>query len=102
MKPRVTLRKALRSRATWCLFSRSIMASLAQHSVGSNGEPLQPHELVTFTRFTDRTTPPANRVDELWCCVGRLGGKSRAMAVLATISPASATTATSSRPEVGK
>ena len=48
------------------------------------GEPLNPDELETFQRFTGRTTPPSQRVDELWCCVGRRGGKSRGMAVLAT------------------
>jgi phage terminase large subunit-like protein len=48
------------------------------------GEPLTPDELEAFTRFTGRSTLPPNRVDELWCCVGRRGGKSRAMAVLAT------------------
>ena len=47
------------------------------------GEPLNPDELI-FIRFTGRTTPPAQRVDELWCCVGRRGAKSRGMAVLAT------------------
>ena len=48
------------------------------------GEPLNPDEFDTFQRFTGRTTPPSQRVDELWCCVGRRGGKSRGMAVLAT------------------
>ena len=47
------------------------------------GEPLTKDELKTFTQFTGRKTPPSQRVDELWCCVGRRGGKSRAMAVLA-------------------
>jgi hypothetical protein len=47
------------------------------------GEPLQPDELAAFKQFTARDTPPPNRIDELWCCVGRRGGKSRAMAALA-------------------
>jgi hypothetical protein len=47
------------------------------------GEPLTKDELKTFTAFTGRKSPPAKRVDELWCCVGRRGGKSRAMATLA-------------------
>ena len=45
--------------------------------------PLKPDELEAFTRFTGRGPPPSQRIDELWCCVGRRGGKSRAMAVLA-------------------
>jgi hypothetical protein len=48
------------------------------------GEQLTPEELKTFKQFTGRTEAPPQRVDELWCCVGRRGGKSRAMAVLAT------------------
>lgn len=47
------------------------------------GEKLAPDELKTFQQFTGRTTPPPQRVDELWCCVGRRGGKSRAMSALA-------------------
>jgi hypothetical protein len=63
---------------------------LAQHwqawrslLLAAMGEPLNSDELDAFTRFTGRTTPPSQRIDELWCCVGRRGGKSRAMAVLA-------------------
>jgi hypothetical protein len=51
--------------------------------LAAKGEPLTKDELKTFTKFTGRTKPPSKRVDELWCCVGRRGGKSRAMAVLA-------------------
>ena len=47
------------------------------------GEPLTKDELKTFTQFTGREKPPSERVDELWCCIGRRGGKSRAMAALA-------------------
>jgi hypothetical protein len=42
------------------------------------GEPLKPDELEAFTRFTGRTIPPDRRVDEMWFCVGRRGGKSKA------------------------
>jgi hypothetical protein len=47
------------------------------------GEPLTKDELKTFTQFTGRNTAPSQRIDELWCCIGRRGGKSRAMAALA-------------------
>jgi hypothetical protein len=48
------------------------------------GEPLTPDQLETFKQFTGRETAPTSRVDEFWCVIGRRGGKSRAMAVLAT------------------
>jgi hypothetical protein len=51
--------------------------------IAAMGEPLTPAELELFTRFTGRTTPPDRRVDELWCVIGRRGGKSKAMATLA-------------------
>jgi hypothetical protein len=47
------------------------------------GEELKPDELASFEFFTGRETAPDRRADELWCCVGRRGGKSRAMATLA-------------------
>ena len=84
MKPRVTLRKALEdpellgsalAGPTWHAWRSLLLAAM--------GEPLNPDELEVFTRFTGCTAPPPQRVDELWCCVGRRGGKSRAMAVLA-------------------
>jgi hypothetical protein len=85
MTPRVTLRNALDDPAllggvlggnTWQPWRSILLAAM--------GEPLTPEELETLQRFTGRTTAPTQRVDELWCCVGRRGGKSRAMAVLAT------------------
>ena len=84
MTPKVSLRKALEDPAllgsalagdTWHAWRSLLLAAM--------GEPLNPDELETFTRFTGRTAPPLQRVDELWCCVGRRGGKSRAMAALA-------------------
>src|SRR5262245_38297123 len=84
MTPRVTLRKALDDPAllggvlggdTWHTWRSILLAAM--------GEPLQPDELDAFKQFTGRKTPPPDRVDELWCCVRRRGGKSRAMAALA-------------------
>ena len=84
MKPRVTLRKALEdpellgsalAGPTWHAWRALLVAAM--------GEALTPDELGTFKTFTGRDAPPSQRVDELWCCVGRRGGKSRAMAVLA-------------------
>ena len=84
MKQKITLRKALEDEQllgssmagpSWAVWRALLIASM--------GEPLQPGELTTFTRFTGRTAPPDRRIDELWCCVGRRGGKSKAMATLA-------------------
>jgi hypothetical protein len=66
MKPRVTLRQALDDPSllgaalagpSWHAWRSLLLAAM--------GEPLQPDELETFTRFTGRSTPPAQRVDEL-------------------------------------
>ena len=85
MNPRVTLRRALEdpellgtalAGPSWLPWRSILLAAM--------GETLTPEELETFKRFTGRATPPTTRVDELWCCVGRRGGKSRAMAALAT------------------
>ena len=84
MTPKVTLRKALEDPEllgsalagdTWHAWRALLIAAM--------GEPLSEDELKTFTKFTGRETPPSQRVDELWCVVGRRGGKSRAMAVFA-------------------
>src|SRR6185369_10762779 len=84
MTPKVTLRKALEDPAllgdvlggdTWKTWRIILLAAM--------GEPLTPDELETFKNFTGRDTPPTERVDESWCCIGRRGGKSRAMAALA-------------------
>jgi hypothetical protein len=48
------------------------------------GEPLLDDERETFTQLTGRKREPLQRVNEFVAVVGRRGGKSRAMAVLAT------------------
>ena len=84
MKPKVNLCQALDDPAllghalggdTWKGWRAILLAAM--------GEPLTADELATFTQFTGRESAPDKRVDDLWCCVGRRGGKSRAMAVLA-------------------
>jgi hypothetical protein len=84
VKPKVTLRKALEDPSllgatlagpTWHAWRSLLIAAM--------GEPLEPDELQTFKQFTGRKTLPPQRIDELWCVIGRRGGKSRAMAVLA-------------------
>jgi len=46
------------------------------------GERLEPEELETFRRLTERQDPPAARVSEFYGIIGRRGGKSRAIATL--------------------
>jgi hypothetical protein len=85
MKPTVTMRRALSDVAllggvldgeSWQAWRVLLIASM--------GEALTDSERVTFTAMTGRACEPLQRVEELVCCVGRRGGKSRAMAVLAT------------------
>ena len=47
------------------------------------GEPLLEEELPLFEALTNRKAPPAAAPHEFFGCIGRRGGKSRAMAVLA-------------------
>jgi len=51
--------------------------------VAAMGEPLTDEERATFTALTGRPTEPLQRVEEFCAVVGRRGGKSRAMAILA-------------------
>jgi hypothetical protein len=84
MRPLVTIRKALEDPEllggvlggdTWKPWRVILTAAM--------GEPLTDDELEIFKRFTGRGCSPKHRCDELWCAVGRRGGKSRAMASLA-------------------
>jgi hypothetical protein len=84
MTPRVTLRKVLEDPE----LLGSVLAGPTWHAwrvilLAAMGEPLTKDERQTFTQFTGRKTAPSQRIDELWCCIGRRGGKSRAMAALA-------------------
>ncbi len=51
--------------------------------VGAMGEPLDDDERALFHEITGRAAEPGARVEELWGIIGRRGGKTRAMAVLA-------------------
>jgi hypothetical protein len=46
------------------------------------GEALTDEERAIFAKLTGREREPGERVDELWCVIGRRGGKSRAIAAL--------------------
>src|SRR6516225_8338987 len=85
MRPQVTLRKALAdphllghalSGDSWAPWRTLLIASM--------GEELTEVERVTFKAITGREHEPEQRVDQVVAVVGRRGGKSRAMATLAT------------------
>jgi hypothetical protein len=85
MKPSITIRKALTdpkllgkvlTGPSWQAW-RTIM-------IAAMGEALTDNERTTFTALTGRTKEPLRRVEEFEAVVGRRGGKSRAMATLAT------------------
>jgi hypothetical protein len=85
MKPTVTLRKALTDPSllgnvltgeSWLPWRMLMIAAM--------GEPLNDDERTIFTKLTGRECEPLQRVEELEAVVGRRGGKSRAMATLAT------------------
>jgi hypothetical protein len=84
MKHVVTMRKALADKHllgntlagdSWLAWRTLLIAAV--------GEELTASERETFTRLTQREREPCARVEELCAVVGRRGGKSRAMSVLA-------------------
>ena len=50
--------------------------------IAAMGEALTDDERSIFAKLTGREREPGERVDELWCVIGRRGGKSRAIAAL--------------------
>jgi hypothetical protein len=84
MQAKISLRRALEDPA----LLGGVLAGPSWHAwrsllLAANGERLTDAEMLTFTKYTGRTKAPEKRVDELWCAIGRRGGKSRAMATMA-------------------
>jgi hypothetical protein len=82
MTPFVTMRRALSDR-------HLLGAALGGDSwagrillIAAMGEALTDEERAIFTKLTGREREACERVDELWCIIGRRGGKSRAIAAL--------------------
>ncbi len=61
--------------ASWSAWRTLLIAAM--------GEELSPDERAVFTALTGREREPGAPVDEMWCIVGRRGGKTRAIALLA-------------------
>jgi hypothetical protein len=85
MKPRISLRQSLQdpnllggalTGESWAAWRTLLVASM--------GESLTEDERATFRALTGREREPLQRVDEFAAVIGRRGGKSRAMATLAT------------------
>jgi hypothetical protein len=85
MKPHTTMRKALSdpnllgnalAGDSWRAWRVLLIAAM--------GEALTEDERPLFTQLTGREREPSQRVQEFAAVIGRRGGKSRAMAVLAT------------------
>jgi hypothetical protein len=84
MKPRTSLRKSLNDpRLLGKAIPGDSWAGWRSLLIAAMGEPLEPDELEHFRRLTGRHEPPTERVDEIWAVIGRRGGKSSAIAVLA-------------------
>ena len=84
MKPLVSMRQALEdehllghvlSGESWAAWRALLIAMM--------GEPLTDQERLAFKALTGRDGEPLERVEDFWGVIGRRGGKSRAMAVLA-------------------
>src|SRR4051794_32037456 len=61
---------------SWLAWRTMLMAAM--------GERLTTAERQLFRKLTDREREAGKRAEEFWAIVGRRGGKSRAMAVLAS------------------
>jgi len=84
MRPRLSIRRALTDKRmlgkalsgpTWRAWRILLMACM--------GEELTPAELKVFEELTGRSVAPSKMVSEACFVIGRRGGKSRALAVLA-------------------
>ena len=61
--------------ATWAAW-RVFLAALF-------GQPMTPDQLPVFKQFTGRVTPPTGPLNEAWLVIGRRGGKSFVLAIIA-------------------
>jgi phage terminase large subunit-like protein len=85
MNPKISLRKSLADKNllgttlagdSWAPWRTLLIASM--------GEPLSEDERSVFTSLTGRAQEPEARVEEFVGVIGRRGGKSRAISVIAT------------------
>jgi hypothetical protein len=80
----ITMREALESPAYFgTLLAGDSWAAWRVMLIAIVGEALTDGELVLFKTLTGRDSEPREPVEEFWAAIGRRGGKTRAMAVLA-------------------
>ena len=85
MVPRTTLREALRDKALLgTILSGDSWKSWRVLLIAAMGEQLTDDERAVFTKLTGRDHEPDQMVEEFIGVIGRRGGKSRAISVLAT------------------
>jgi hypothetical protein len=85
MKPTVSLRAALNDpNLLGALLDGNSWDAWKVLLIASMGEELTPEERVLFKQLTGREHEPGRMVEELVGVIGRRGGKSRAISVLAT------------------
>jgi hypothetical protein len=84
VKPLVTMRRALEDPDLFgAILPGASWASWRVLLIALMGEELTEAERETFKTLTGREREPLERVDEFWAIIGRRGGKTRAIAVLA-------------------
>lgn len=83
MKPLIPIRTALEHPDFFgCILGGPSWAAWRTLLIGAMGEELSSEEREVFAELTGRVCEPGARVDELWCVIGRRGGKTRAVASL--------------------
>lgn len=84
MKPKVTMRRSLEDKN---LFGNLLLgdswAAWRVILISAMGEELNDEERALWRTLTGREQEPREQVEELWAVVGRRGGKTRAMSILA-------------------
>jgi hypothetical protein len=84
MKPTISIRKALADeKLPGCTLAGETWHAWRVLLIAALGEQLTNEEREIFTTLTRRQREPLQRVEEFCAVVGRRGGKSRAMAMLA-------------------
>src|SRR5438132_14251120 len=85
MTPSIPIREALRDEhLLGSILAGDSWASWRILLTAAMGESLTDDERLIFTQLTGREREPGQRVEEAAFVIGRRGGKSRAMSVLAT------------------
>ncbi len=84
MKTLMSMRRALEDRRIFgAILDGESWAAWRVLLIAAMGEELTEAEREIFRDLTGRDREPLERCEELWCIIGRRGGKTRAVAVLA-------------------